>query len=198
MPRLRVHQQEALAALDAAWAAGRTRAWVALPPGAGKTLVGLMTVRDRIAAGAVGKAVVLGPNTAIQGQWAAHAATLGLDVGTDRSMAHQLTTLTYQALAVFDPDDEVDDDGVPSGSPGLETGAERPPQPPVGPPALLDRLHENGRVFIEELKNAGPLLLVLDECHHLLEVWGRLIGELLDQLPNALVLGLTATPPEAL
>ncbi len=29
-------------------------------------------------------------------------------------------------------------------------------------------------------------------------MWGRLIGELLDQLPNALVLGLTATPPEAL
>ena len=39
---------------------------------------------------------------------------------------------------------------------------------------------------------------MLDECHHLLEVWGRLIGELLDELPNALVLGLTATPPEAL
>jgi len=68
----------------------------------------------------------------------------------------------------------------------------------VGPPSLLDRLHENGRAFIEQLRNAGPLLLVLDECHHLLEVWGRLIGELLDQLPNALVLGLTATPPEAL
>ena len=67
----------------------------------------------------------------------------------------------------------------------------------VGPP-LLDRLHENGRAFIEQLKDAGPLLLVLDECHHLLEVWGRLIGELLDQLPNAMVLGLTATPPEAL
>ena len=71
----------------------------------------------------------------------------------------------------------------------------RRPQPPVG---LLDRLHANGRAFVEQLKNAGPLLLVLDECHHLLEVWGRLIGELLDQLPNALVLGLTATPPEAL
>ncbi|HET6939673.1 MAG TPA: DEAD/DEAH box helicase family protein, partial [Nocardioides sp.] len=214
VPRLRVHQQEALAALDAAWAAGRTRAWVALPPGAGKTLVGLMTVRDRIAAGAVGKAVVLGPNTAIQGQWAAHAATLGIDVGTDRSMQHQLTTLTYQALAVFDPDDEVDDDGrevdpeVSTSSTSatqapliepVETSAADPPVEPV-PVAgsLLDRLHENGRAFIEELKNAGPLLLVLDECHHLLEVWGRLIGELLDQLPNALVLGLTATPPEAL
>ena len=234
-PRLRVHQQEALTALSAAWTAGRTRAWVALPPGAGKTLVGLMTIRDRVAAGAVGKAVVLGPNTAIQGQWAAQAAALGLDVGTDRSLATTVTALTYQALAVFDADDEVDDDGRASPvveevaqqlsrnpgdlaarsgrtSPGFETGAERPPQPsttqppttqppttqPPTTPTLLDRLHENGRAFIEQLRDAGPLLLVLDECHHLLEVWGRLIGELLDQLPNALVLGLTATPPEAL
>ncbi len=239
---LRVHQREALAALAAAWTAGKTRAWVALPPGAGKTLVGLMTVRDRVAAGAVGKAVVLGPNTAIQGQWAAQATALGLDVGTDRSLEHQLTALTYQALAVFDPDDEVDDDGQetpvagaqtpvvgevaspvveevaqqpsrnpgapdasPSpGSPGFETVAAQPPQPAAVPVAgsLLDRLHPNGRAFIEQLKSAQsqgkPLLLVLDECHHLLEVWGRLIGELLDQLPNALVLGLTATPPEAL
>jgi superfamily II DNA or RNA helicase len=218
-----VHQQEALAALAAAWTAGKTRAWVALPPGAGKTLVGLMSVRDRVAAGAVGKAVVLGPNTAIQGQWAAQATALGIDVGTDRSLEHQLTALTYQALAVFDPDDEVDDDGQATAS-GPEvstssTGVARPPliEPveipaagapaagpavPVGPPALLDRLHENGRAFIEQLqtlnRDSGPLLLVLDECHHLLEVWGRLIGELLDQLPNALVLGLTATPPEAL
>jgi hypothetical protein len=200
--RLRVHQQEALAALSGAWTAGRTRAWVALPPGAGKTLVGLMTVRDRVAAGAVGKAVVLGPNTAIQGQWAAQAAALGLDVGTDRSLATTVTALTYQALAVFDADDEVDDDGQEvgaevAGSPGAETAAESPPPPPTTP-TLLDRLHENGRAFIEQLRDAGPLLLVLDECHHLLEVWGRLIGELLDQLPNALVLGLTATPPEAL
>ena len=118
--RLRVHQQEALAALAAAWTAGKTRAWVALPPGAGKTLVGLMTVRDRVAAGAVGKAVVLGPNTAIQGQWAAQAAALGIDVGTDRSLQHQLTALTYQALAVFDPDDEVDDDGQETADAGVE------------------------------------------------------------------------------
>jgi superfamily II DNA or RNA helicase len=167
---------------------------VALPPGAGKTLVGLLAAQDRIAAGAVGKAVVLGPNTAIQGQWALQGGHLGLDVGTDRSLDHRLTALTYQALAVFDPDDEVDDDG--QAAPATEAPAPAPV--PVGPPALLDRLHENGKAFIEQLRAAGPLLLVLDECHHLLEVWGRLIGELLDQLPNALVLGLTATPPEAL
>ncbi|WP_036564576.1 DEAD/DEAH box helicase family protein [Nocardioides halotolerans] len=220
-PTLRVHQQEALAALGTAWAAGRTRAWVALPPGAGKTLVGLMTVRDRIAAGAVGKAVVLGPNTAIQGQWAAQGAALGIDVSTDRSLDHPLTALTYQALAVFDPDDEVDDDGAESAllmssnddSPSndmssttneLSDDAESAlpmsssADSASGGGSLLDRLHPNGRVFVEQLKGAGPLLLVLDECHHLLEVWGRLIGELLDQLPHAMVLGLTATPPEAL
>ena len=117
--KLRVHQVEALAALAAAWTGGKTRAWVALPPGAGKTLVGLMTVRDRVAAGAVGKAVVLGPNTAIQGQWAAQATALGIDVGTDRSLEHQLTALTYQALAVFDPDDEVDDDGQETSDGGV-------------------------------------------------------------------------------
>jgi type III restriction/modification enzyme restriction subunit len=235
---LRVHQQEALTALAGAWAAGRTRAWVALPPGAGKTLVGLLTVQDRVAAGAVGKAVVLGPNTAIQGQWAAQAAALGVEVGTDRSLSTRLTALTYQALAVFDPDDEVDDDGrsvaevrgAPATSleasqtkagtgpnptsPGFEA-RKLAPQPPTvaevrgapatsleasvaSPVSLLDRLHPNGRAFIEQLKAAGPLLLVLDECHHLLEVWGRLMGELLDQLPNAMVLGLTATPHEAL
>jgi superfamily II DNA or RNA helicase len=126
---------EALAALSAAWTGGKTRAWVALPPGAGKTMVGLMTVRDRIAAGAVGKAVVLGPNTAIQGQWAAQATALGIDVGTDRSLDHQLTALTYQALAVFDPDDEVDDDGQEAASaPEASTSSTSAPQaPPVEP-----------------------------------------------------------------
>lgn len=193
---LRVHQQEALAALAGAWAAGQRSAWVAMPPGAGKTLVGLETIRDRIAAGAVGKAVVLGPNTAIQGQWERSARELGLEVATDRSLAHPVTALTYQAVAVFDPDAEVDDDGLPvGGEPGRISPSATVPD---SPPALLARLHPNGQAFVEQLRNAGPLLLVLDECHHLLEAWGRLLGELLDQLPDAMVLGLTATPPEAL
>src|SRR5690606_39931638 len=40
-------------------------------------------------------------------------------------------------------------------------------------------------------------LLVLDECHHLLDVWGELLAEVLEGLPEATVIGLTATPPEA-
>ena len=64
--------------------------------------------------------------------------------------------------------------------------------------SLLDRLHPNGRALVERLKEVGDLTLVLDECHHLLEVWGRLLQEVLDELPDAFVLGLTATPPDTL
>ena len=167
-PPLRTHQAQALAALDAAWAGGRTRAWTVLPPGAGKTRVGLETAERLLAAGEVARAVVLGPNAAIVGQWEAQAAELGVPV----------TAWTYQSVAVFDPDAEVDEDGD-----------ERSP---------VARLHENGRARVEELRAAGPLLLVLDECHHLLEVWGRLLADLLEELPQARVLGLTATPPAAL
>jgi len=174
--RLRRHQRLALDALDAAWAQGRDRAWVALPPGAGKTLVGLETARRL--GGGVRRTVVLSPNTAIQAQWVAQARRLGLEAGTDRSVSTALTSLTYQAVAVFDPDAEVDEEGRED--------------------SLLGRLHDNGRALLAELQAAGPLLLVLDECHHLLEVWGKLLAELLDTLPEARVLGLTATPPAAL
>ena len=167
-PPLRTHQRRALEALDEAWAGGRTRAWTVLPPGAGKTRVGLETAERLLAAGQVERAVVLGPNTAIVGQWEAQAADLGV----------AMTAWTYQSVAVFDPDAEVDEDGD-----------ERSP---------VARLHENGRARVEELRAAGPLLLVLDECHHLLEVWGRLLADLLEELPQAMVLGLTATPPAAL
>lgn len=172
--KLRVHQQRALSALSAAWGAGRSRAWVVLPPGAGKTLVGLETAREAIADGA--KVVVLSPNTAIQGQWLRQAAALGLSASSSRDLDAPLTSLTYQSVAVFgDPDDEA------------ETGESH-----------LARLHDNGRALVSALRTAGPLLLVLDECHHLLEVWGELLGEILLLLPDARVLGLTATPPEAL
>ena len=87
-----------------------------------------------------------------------------------------MTSLTYQSLAVFD----------------AESDAEEPAT------SELERLHENGRALIAALQEAGPITLVLDECHHLLEVWGRLLAEILEELPQATVLGLTATPPETL
>ncbi len=64
--------------------------------------------------------------------------------------------------------------------------------------SLLDRLHPNGRALVERLKEVGDLTLVLDECHHLLEVWGQLLRDVLAEVPDAFVLGLTATPPDTL
>ncbi len=181
---LRRHQREALDALGVARAAGRQRAWVVLPPGAGKTLVGLETIRREGR-----RAVVLCPNTAIQGQWVRGWRDFGnpsganpIAVGSDRDLATAVTALTYQSLAVFD--DEPDD---------AEGGAEVPV-----PRSELDRLHANGKALVRTLQEAGPITLVLDECHHLLEVWGRLLGELLELLPDATVLGLTATPATTL
>ena len=171
---LRRHQREALEALAAVRAAGRRRAWVVLPPGAGKTLVGLETIRREGV-----RALVLSPNTAIQGQWVhGWEAFEGppVSIGSDRTLSAAVTSLTYQSLAVFDT--EADDDAPTT--------------------SQLERLHENGRALIAALQEAGPITLVLDECHHLLEVWGRLLAEILEELPQATVLGLTATPPETL
>ncbi|GGF34913.1 hypothetical protein GCM10011519_05460 [Marmoricola endophyticus] len=183
--QLRRHQELALAALEKAWDAGSRRSQVMLPPGAGKTYLGVEAGRRLLDSGDVGRVVVLGPNTAIQGQWARAGESLGLESGTDRGLGTALTALTYQSLAVFDTDDEVDEDGT-------EASASRDRD------ALLDDLHPNARALVAELTGAGPLLLVLDECHHLLEVWGRLLAALLDELPQARVLALTATPPEVL
>jgi superfamily II DNA or RNA helicase len=173
---LRKHQREALEAVDRAVQAGQDRAWVVLPPGAGKTLVGLEVAR------CLGRrTVVLGPNTAIQTQWAEgwNALVPGPDhparAGVRRDLTTQFTALTYQSLASFLPDDEVDEEG------------ERH--------SLLARLHPHGQELIERLKAEPEVTLVLDECHHLLELWGRLLDEVLAELPNAFVLGLTATPP---
>ncbi|MCM0619462.1 DEAD/DEAH box helicase family protein [Nocardioides bruguierae] len=182
-PPLRRHQRLALDALAVRWAAGATRAWVVLPPGAGKTRVGLETALAAVAEGH--RAVVLGPNTAIQAQWLAQARAMGLDASDDRDLGAALTALTYQSLAVFDADAEPVE--------GVDE-----PEPESRDEALLERLHPHGRALVEALREAGPLLLVLDECHHLLEVWGRLLAELLALLPRARVLGLTATPPETL
>ncbi|MFC4560500.1 DEAD/DEAH box helicase family protein [Nocardiopsis mangrovi] len=174
---LRPYQHRALEALARRWSGGDRRAWVVLPPGAGKTLVGLEAARR------LGRPVVVfTPNTAIQGQWAAqwraYGRPAGCTAGTTRTMEHDVTVLTYQSLAVFDPDAETDEEGHAL--------------------SLVRRLHGNGADLVEALYTAGPLTIVLDECHHLLQTWGRLLSEVLSGLPDAHVIGLTGTPAATL
>jgi len=111
--------------------------------------------------------------------------------GTSPDLRATVTALTYQALAGFDPDSEVDEDGRNLVTRGLPPRARR-----TG--SLLARLHPHGQALVAAMRDAGPVTIVLDECHHLLEVWGRLLDELLAMLSDAYVIALTATPPETL
>lgn len=57
-------------------------------------------------------------------------------------------------------------------------------------------LNEQSRASILALKEAGVGLVILDECHHLTEHWGKVLAEVRDLLDDPVILGLTATPPD--
>lgn len=173
---LRPYQEDVLSELDEAFTHGRRRAWVVLPPGAGKTLVGLEAGRRRSQ-----PAVVFGPNTAIQGQWIkewADSFKSEAVASAGRDLSSHITVLTYQSLANFDPDAEVDEEGDQV--------------------SHTERLRPQGRQLVDAMRRLDRFTLVLDECHHLLDTWGELVAEILAELPNATVVGLTATPPDRL
>jgi superfamily II DNA or RNA helicase len=211
----RPYQLRALDAFERARAVGDTRIYLTMPPGSGKTVTGLEIVRR------IGRpALVLGPTTAIVGQWLAEwaafePAVVAASASTD--LPTPITVLTYQSIAVLDRgagDDDADEPGNAAGpddadEPGDAAG------PDVATPsaqerrrrrvlvarggdrdAVLGLLHPNGRAVVDRLAALGPVTLVLDECHHLLDLWGHVLEAVLDALPaGSTVVGLTATPP---
>ncbi|QUR68563.1 DEAD/DEAH box helicase family protein [Mycobacterium spongiae] len=183
----RVYQRQALDAFDADVAAGDNRAYLVLPPGAGKTMIGLEAAR-RLGR----RTLVLVPNTAVQAQWAAlwdnnfpSTQPSASDCGTERDLTSAMNVLTYQSLAVIDDD--------------TDSAVRRKVLKSRDQQALLGLLHPNGRALIERAAARGPWTLVLDECHHLLATWGALVSALASVLgPQTGLIGLTATPPTEL
>ena len=57
-------------------------------------------------------------------------------------------------------------------------------------------LHPNARDLIERIVAQDTGTIVLDECHHLLDYWAFILHELIKALPDARVVGLTATLPD--
>ena len=57
-------------------------------------------------------------------------------------------------------------------------------------------LHESAKQTLQRLKEVGVGLIILDECHHLLHHWGKVLQEVREFFDDPIVLGLTATPPE--
>ena len=177
------HQVRALGALDRDVARGDRATYLVVPPGGGKTLIGLEAARR------LGRpTVVLCPNTAIQAQWMAQwQAAFGPDVvaaTASRELPTPLTVLTYQALCTLGAAGDEE-----------EAGGRLGPRTRLAGEGVLSLLHPNGRALIARLQAGGPWTLVLDECHHLLELWGRLLQAVIGELDKPRVVGLTATPP---
>src|SRR5687767_9077352 len=165
-----------------------------MPPGAGKTVVGLEIAR-RLGR----RTMVLTPNTAVQAQWLAQWKEFGGDgphprpASPERSLMTPVTVLTYQSLSVWDrtADDEDEQDDPSAALAETRRAALR------GEPGadLLALLHPRGRELVRRASSTGPWTLVLDECHHLLETWGALCRALVRALgDDTWVVGLTATP----
>jgi len=190
----RRYQGMALDAVEQLRAAGEQRAYVVMPPGSGKTVLGLEVAR-RIGR----RTLVLTPNTAVQGQWLQQWEEFGGDGphpqpgSSDRRLTSGLTVLTYQTLSVWDrtADDEDEQDDT---SPGIAERRRLAVRDPEGHD-LLSLMHPRGRDLVDRARGLGPWTLVLDECHHLLETWGSLVRALVRALgDDTWVLGLTATP----
>ncbi|MEW6476646.1 MAG: DEAD/DEAH box helicase family protein [Actinomycetota bacterium] len=65
--------------------------------------------------------------------------------------------------------------------------------------AGLDLLAEPAARRLEELRAAGVGTVIVDECHHLLSLWGYLVRVVLDTLGDDVhLIGLTATSPAEL
>ena len=60
----------------------------------------------------------------------------------------------------------------------------------------LPLLHASSRAVLQRLKERGVGLIILDECHHLLGHWGRVLADASEFLDGPIILGLTATPPD--
>lgn len=212
---LRRYQSMALDAFDKARASGRRRAYLVLPPGAGKTLIGLEIAR-RLG----NRCLVLGPNTAIQEQWIRqwHEYQPALvNAGDNPDLSAPITALTYQAICDLDSHNPVLDQEVAEWQETVE--GEHPAAADANPhhraqaarlrsharmliadsgdhEKLLSILHPNGQRLIGRIKAAGQFTIVLDECHHLLQMWGYLLRALARELgDNVFLIGLTATPP---
>ncbi len=212
---LRRYQSMALDAFDKGRASGRRRAYLVLPPGAGKTLIGLEIAR-RLG----NRCLVLGPNTAIQEQWirqwGAYQPAL-VAAGDNPDLVAPITALTYQAICDLDSHNPVLEQQVAEWQANVE--GEHPAAADANPhhraeaarlrgharmliagsgdhEKLLSILHPNGQRLIERIKAAGQFTIILDECHHLLEMWGYLLRALAHELgDNVFLVGLTATPP---
>lgn len=165
------YQQTALDTLLAQYHQGQHRLHLVSPPGSGKTLMGLELAR-RIGH----KTVILSPTTPIQQQWVDKFTQLSVDLEAmpeldwrQRIMGTQLADQPAILSLTYQSFSTKGKDG--------------------------QLLHDHVHALFAELERQGYQTLLLDECHHLLAHWAAAIQHFLEQVPDSVLVGLTATPP---
>lgn len=61
---------------------------------------------------------------------------------------------------------------------------------------LKEVLHGNAIELLQAFRRQQFGLVIFDECHHLTDYWAAVMTQLIKQLDNPYVIGLTGTPPE--
>lgn len=194
----RPYQERVLAELSTHLADDRLH--VIAPPGSGKTVLGLETLRRLNR-----PTLVLSPTRTIRDQWVDRFVQLFLPdpherpdwISTDPRRPGLLTAITYQALHRLHADESAGE-------------ADPPEEPPEEPDAEADDSAEDQEESAREsrtrsgaasdsafegLRQAGVRTLVVDEAHHLRNAWWRSLTALHEFLDRPSVVALTATPP---
>jgi superfamily II DNA or RNA helicase len=217
----RRYQAECLDAFEADRAAGRHQTLLVAPPGSGKTVVGLEIVRR------LGRpALVLCPSQVIRDQWSARQALFGapdpalhpltyqalcqagdpdglLRDAAERHWAAERASATGEAVAQVLADARAWS-GEAATRRDREIAALTARYRRASAAGRLDDLPADellsptARERLDGLIAAGVEVVVLDECHHLLSLWGALLRVVLAELRPVHVVGLTATNPRDL
>ncbi|HEX6700141.1 MAG TPA: DEAD/DEAH box helicase family protein [Gaiellaceae bacterium] len=223
----RRYQQLALDAFERDRAAGKRRTHIVAPPGSGKTLLGVEIVRrlgeralvlvpnsaiqaqwpEAAAKFAGGAGVVAADPTAPVACLTYQAFAQLDDPGAALARLAERRWVAERAAATGDVPERVEADarawtGAASArragdlariTASIKREIARGELAGVD---LADLLSPTARQRIGDLHGVGTI--VLDECHHLASLWGYVVRTLLTELGGAYVVGLTATPPDAL
>jgi len=206
--QLRPSQSEVVSIAKKQLSSGSRRLHVVAPPGSGKTVLGLYLWAEIIKR----PCLVLSPNSAIESQWAARVDLFEsslLDeelVSTDPLNPAWLTSLTYQSVTMPARGQvELDDQARRLWMEKL-IEEEQVASPEEAGVWISDLETNNAEYFGKQLGNYKKKIrdeasrsgnsIILDECHHLLGHWGRVMSDALAVLGNPIVIGLTATPPD--
>jgi superfamily II DNA or RNA helicase len=179
----RPYQERVLAAVDGHLKDGKVH--IVAAPGAGKTTLGLEIFRQ------LGQpALALSPTRTIHDQWLQHLIDFFPEgseerpdwVSDDLERPGFFTSITYQALHTSYRR-EVQDDGAEE---KIEDELER-----------LEKGPSNSEIkrLVGQMQAAGIKTLILDEAHHLRSEWWKALTGLLADLPDVILVALTATPP---